>query len=67
MRVCTEVKKECKTKINTEQLYVQILINHISDLIIKSEFFEVFRDFRGINFSEKCVNVSCCMELMKMV
>ena len=40
---------------------MQILINHTSDLIIQ---FEVFRDIRGIDFSKKCMDVSCCVELV---
>ena len=37
-----------------DHVYVQILIYHISNLIIKSRFFGVFCDFRDINLSEKC-------------
>ena len=28
-------------------MFVQILINRTSDLVIKSKFFEIFRDFRA--------------------
>ena len=47
-------------------MYVQALINHNSDPIVKSEFFEVFRDFRGIDLSKKCMDVSCCIELVSL-
>ena len=43
-------------------MLVQIIINHISDLVIKSMFFEIFHDSRGINLSKKkCMIVSCCI------
>ena len=32
--------------------------------LIKTELAEVFRDFRGINVSKKCVNFSCCIGLV---
>ena len=35
-------------------MYAQILIYHISNLIIKYKFFEEFHDFLGTNLSEKC-------------
>ena len=54
-------KRECILKNN---VCVQILIYHTSNLIIKSKFFEVVRDFRDINLSEKCVKASCCIELI---
>ena len=40
-------------------VYVQILIYHNLNLIIKSKFLEVFCDFWEINLSEKRVNVIC--------
>ena len=53
-----------KIPVYNNEVYVRILINHISDLIIKSKFFEVFRDFRGIDLSKKCVNASCSKALI---
>ena len=51
-------------KKGNDHKYVQILMYHISNLMLKSKFFKVFPDFQGINLSEKCVNVSCCIELI---
>ena len=31
-------------------------MNHISNLIIKSKFFEIFRDFSGVNLSKTCMD-----------
>ena len=67
--VCTRFRKECimkkKPTVYNNEVYVQILINHTSDHIIKSsKFFEIFRDFRGIELSKKCMCVSCCIELI---
>ena len=44
-------------------MFEQIL-NHTSDLITTSKSFEIFRDFQCIDFSKKCMNVSCCIELI---
>ena len=33
-----------KVTVNNNEVYVEILINHTSDFIIKSKFFELFRD-----------------------
>ena len=30
-------------------------------------FLEIFRDVGGVNLSEKCVNVSCCIVLVSNV
>ena len=41
----------------SREVYICIkLNNHTSNLIIYSKFFKVFRDFRGINLSKKCMN-----------
>ena len=46
-------KRECITKKQFKgHVYVHILIYHTSNLIIKSKFFEAFRDFRVMNLSE---------------
>ena len=42
-------------------VYVQILLDLILNFIKQFNFLEVFGDFDGINLSEKCVNVSCCI------
>ena len=49
----------CIMKKIYNQLYLQSLINHTSDLIMKSKFFEVFRSFRGIDLLKKCMDISC--------
>ena len=64
MYVCTQIKENVHRKRFNDHAYVQILINHISNLIIKSKFFVVFRDFRGINLPKKYVNVVCCIEFI---
>ena len=50
-----------------DHVYIQILIHHISNLIIMSKFFELFQNLRDINLLEECVNVSCCVELISDV
>ena len=45
-------------------VYVQILLDVILNFIKQFNFLEVFGDFDGINLSEKCVNVSCCIVLV---
>ena len=43
---------------------VQILLDVILNFIKQFNFLEIFGDFDGINLSEKCVNVSCCIVLV---
>ena len=45
-------------------VYIQILLDVILNFIKHFNFLEVFGDFHGINLSEKCVNVSCCIVLV---
>ena len=48
-------------------VYVQILLDVILNFIKQFNFLEVFGDFDGINLSEKCVNVSCCIVLVSIM
>ena len=48
-------------------VYVHILLDVILNFIKQYNFLEVFGDFDGIILSEKCVNVSCCIELVSNV
>ena len=62
--MCKKKKKYNERKyipVYNNQVYVQILINHTPDRIIrsKSKSFEVFRYFRDIDLSKKCLDVSC--------
>ena len=43
---------------------VQILFAVVLNFIKQFDFLEEFDDFDGINLSEKCVNVSCCIVLV---
>ena len=45
-------------------VYVQILIYNFSNFIKEYIFFQVIGNISEINLSEKCVNVSCCIELI---
>ena len=45
-------------------VYLQILFDVILNFIEQFNFLEEFDDFDGINLSEKCVNVSCCIVLV---
>ena len=46
---------------------VQILFDVNLNFIEQFNFLEIFVDFDGINLSEKCVNVSCCIVLVSNV
>ena len=43
---------------------VQILFEVVLNFIKQFDFLEEFDDFDGINLSEKCVNVICCIVLV---
>ena len=45
-------------------VYVQVLLDVILNFIKQFNFLEEFIDFDGVNLSEKCVNVSCCIVLV---
>ena len=45
-------------------VYLQILFDVNLNFIEQFDFHEEFDDFGGINLSEKCVNVSCCVILV---
>ena len=49
------------------RVYVQIMFDMILNFIKQFNFFEIFDDFDGIDLSEKCVNVSCCIGLVSNV
>ena len=42
-------------------VYLQILFDVNLNFIEQFDFLEIFCYFGGINLSEKCVNVSCCV------
>ena len=42
-------------------VYLQILFDVNLNFIEQFDFLEIFCYFGGINLSEKCVNVSCCI------
>ena len=44
-------------------VYLQILFDNLN-FIEQFDFLEIFCYFGGINLSEKCVNVSCCVVLV---
>ena len=44
--------------------FVQILFDVNLNFIKQFNFLEIFCDVDGINLSEKCVNVSCCIVLV---
>ena len=44
-------------------VYVQFLFDVILNFIKHFNFLEIFIDFDGVNLSEKCMNVSCCIVL----
>ena len=48
-------------------VYIQILLVVILNFIKQFDFLEEFDDFDGIDLSEKCVNVSCCIALVSNV
>ena len=43
---------------------LQIVFDVNLNFIEQFDFLEEFNDFGGINLSEKCVNVSCCIVLV---
>ena len=43
------------------RVFVQILFDVNLNFIAQFNFLEIFCDVDGINLSEKCVNVSCCI------
>ena len=45
-------------------VYLQILFDVNLNFIEQFDFLEIFCYFGGINLSEKCVNVSCCVVLV---
>ena len=48
-------------------VYLQILFDVNLNFIEQFDFLEEFDDFGGINLSEKCVNVSCCIVLVSNI
>ena len=46
------------------RVFVQILFDVNLNFIEQFNFLEIFCDVDGINLSEKCVNVSCCIVLV---
>ena len=57
VKLCKYEVERSRSMIN-RCMFVPILINNTSDLVKKSKFFEIFRDFKGIDLLKKCVNVS---------
>ena len=48
-------------------VYLQIMFDVNLNFIEQFDFLEEFNDFGGINLSEKCVNVSCCIVLVSNI
>ena len=48
-------------------VYLQILFDVNLNFIEQFDFLEIFCYFGGMNLSEKCVNVSCCIVLVSGV
>ena len=49
------------------RVYLQILFDVNLNFIEQFDFLEIFCYFGGINLSEKCVNVSCCIVLVSNI
>ena len=52
-----------KQKKRERLIDLQIMFDVNLNFIKQFDFLEEFDDFGGINLSEKCVNVSCCVVL----
>ena len=58
---CILVQKMHNEKKYKKQMNVQILTQ---SYFRSYHTVQAFRDFRGINLSERCMSVSCCIELI---